>query len=81
MTRLVLLCMKTCINIPVTNLCFLIQSLLDQKDPGRDFPGGPGAKTPCSPCRGPGFDPGRGTRSCMLQLRVCMPQLKFSSAK
>ena len=21
-----------------------------------DFPGGPGAKTPCSQCRGPGFD-------------------------
>ena len=22
-----------------------------------DFPGGPVAKTPCFPCRGPGFDP------------------------
>ena len=22
-----------------------------------DFPGGPLAKTPCSQCRGPGFDP------------------------
>ena len=25
-----------------------------------DFPGGPGAKTPCSQCRGPGFDPWLG---------------------
>ena len=25
-----------------------------------DFPGGPVAKTPCSQCRGPGFDPWSG---------------------
>ena len=25
-----------------------------------DFPGGPVAKTPCSQCRGPGFDPWLG---------------------
>ena len=24
---------------------------------GGDFPGGPVAKTPCSQCKGPGFDP------------------------
>ena len=32
-------------------------------------PGGPVAKTPCSQCRGPRFDPGQGTRSHMLQLK------------
>ena len=26
----------------------------------RDFPGGPVAKTPCSQCGGPGFNPGSG---------------------
>ena len=26
----------------------------------RDFPGSPGGKTPCSQCRGPGFDPWSG---------------------
>ena len=26
----------------------------------RDFPGGPVAKTPCSQCRGPGFNPRSG---------------------
>ena len=26
----------------------------------RDFPGGPVGKTPCSQCRGPGFDPWSG---------------------
>ena len=25
-----------------------------------DFPGGPVGKTPCSQCRGPGFDPWSG---------------------
>ena len=28
----------------------------------RDFPGGPGAKTPCSQCRGPGFSPWSGNQ-------------------
>ena len=28
-----------------------------------DFPGGAVVKTPCSQCRGPGFDPCQGTRS------------------
>ena len=36
-----------------------------------DFPGGPVAKTLCSPCMGPGSSPGQGTRSHMPQLRPC----------
>ena len=39
------------------------------------FPGGPVAKTPHS--RGLGSIPGQGTRSRVLQLRVCMSQLKI----
>ena len=31
-----------------------------QKIMDGDFPGGPVAKTPCSQCRGPGFDPWSG---------------------
>ena len=31
--------------------------LLKKNVCGGDFPGGPVAKTPCSQCRGPGFDP------------------------
>ena len=46
----------------------------------KDFSGGPVAKTPPSQCRGPGFIPCRETRSHMLQLRVCMPQLKIPDA-
>ena len=44
-----------------------------------DFPGGPVAKSPCSHrgARGPSLIPGQGTRSHLLQLRVCMPQLKI----
>ena len=34
---------------------------------GRDFPGGPVGKTPCSQCRGPGFYPWLGNH--MLQLK------------
>ena len=45
----------------------------------QDFPGGPVVKTPPSQCRGPGFDPGQGTRSHMPRLRVRMPQLKDSA--
>ena len=37
------------------------------KDGG--FPGGPGAQTPCSPCRGPASLPGQGTRCHMPQMR------------
>lgn len=29
----------------------------------QDCPGGPAATTPHSQCKGPGFDPGQGTRS------------------
>ena len=43
---------------------------------GRDFSGGPVVKTLHFQCRGPGSIPGQGTRSCMLQLRSCMQQLR-----
>ena len=33
-----------------------------KSDAGRDFPGGPVAKTPCSQCRGPRFDPWSGNK-------------------
>ena len=46
----------------------------------RDFLGGPMTKTPHSQCREPRFDPGSGSKSHMLQLRVLMPQLKISHA-
>ena len=39
-----------------------------------DFPAGPVAKTPCSQCRGPWFDPWSGDR---VPQRVCMLQLKI----
>ena len=42
----------------------------------RDFAGGSLAKTPHSQCRGPGLNPGQGTRSHMLQQIVCMLQLE-----
>ena len=45
-----------------------------------DFPGGSVAETPCSQCRGPGFDPWSGNRSHMLLLIVCMPKLKVLHA-
>ena len=45
-----------------------------KKSMDRDFPGGPVAKTPHYQRRGPGLIPGQGTRSHMLQLKVCMPQ-------
>ena len=41
-----------------------------------NFPGGPGATTLCSQCRGPGLIPGQGTRSHIWQLRVQTPQIK-----
>ena len=41
-----------------------------------DFPGGPVAKTPRSQGGGPGSVSGQGTKSHMLQLRVCMLQLR-----
>ena len=52
------------------------------KSPGY-FPGGPVAKTPCSPCRGTGFDPWSGNKiphaATKRQLRVHRPQLKDSA--
>ena len=41
-----------------------------------DFPGGLDVKTPCSQCRGPGSNTGQGTRSYVLQLRICILQLR-----
>ena len=41
---------------------------------------GPVAGTLRSQCRGLGLIPGRGTRSHVLQLRVCVPQLKTPCA-
>ena len=32
----------------------------DLKGPSRDLPGGPGAETPCSQCRGPELNPWSG---------------------
>ena len=47
----------------------------------RDFLGGPVAKTPCSQCRDPWFDPwGQGTRSHMLQLKTLRAVTKTSCA-
>ena len=44
-----------------------------------DFPSGPVAV--CAPnAGGPGSIPGQGTRSQVLKLRVCMPQLKLPRA-
>ena len=43
-----------------------------KNDENREFPGGSVARTRCSQCRGPGFYPGPGTRSHMLQQRSCM---------
>ena len=47
----------------------------------RDFAGGPMAMTLRSQSKGPSLIPDQGTRSHMLQLRVCMLQLRPSTAK
>lgn len=44
--------------------------------PPRNFPGRPGAKTPCSQHRDLGSVPGRGTGSFMLQIRPDEPNKK-----
>ena len=45
------------------------------KRPG-DIPGGPVAKTPCSPCTGtPGLIPGQTTRSCSSDQLLSRVQL------
>ena len=46
-----------------------LQRLIELRKLGRDFPGGPVAKTLCSQCKGLGSIPGQGTRAHMLQLR------------
>ena len=60
------------------------QRSANQKRPserqGRSFPGGPVAKTLHSQCRSPGSMTSQRTRSHMLQLRVCMLQLKILHA-
>ena len=48
-----------------------------RKKKNQDFPGGPMAQFLCSQCRGPSSIPGLGTRSCMLQLRGHMLELKI----
>ena len=37
-----------------------LEKILHNNVQTEDFPGGPVAKTPCSQCRGPGFDPWLG---------------------
>ena len=44
------------------SLCLKHVSLCVLKLHGKDFPGGPGAKTPGFQCRNPGSIPGQGTR-------------------
>ena len=60
-----------------------------QNNIGRDFLGSPVGKTPHSQCRGPRFNPlvreldptcMPQLRVHMLQLRVCMPQLRSPHA-
>ena len=46
-----------------------LQRLIELRKLGRDFPGGPVAKTLCSQCKGLGSIPGQGARAHMLQLR------------
>ena len=46
----------------------------------REFPSGPLAKTLHSHCRGLRFSPGQGSRSHILQLIICMSQVKISRA-
>ena len=44
-----------------------------EKKPFRDFPGGPMAKTPCSHCRQPRFDPWSGNQAVTCRNWVHMP--------
>ena len=47
----------------------------------KDVPGGLGAMTPSSPCKGPRFDPFcGGSKLHKPQLRVCLPQLQTPPA-
>ena len=56
------LCCITEINT-VKQLYSNKKNLLKKKKEGGELPGGPVAKTLCSQCRRPGFDPDQGTRS------------------
>lgn len=56
------------------NFIFIATSSISRMNDEEDFPGGPRAKTPNA--ENPGSTPDQGTRYHMLQLRVCMPQLK-----
>ena len=47
----------------------------------KNFPAGPVTRTLVSQYREPGFKPWTGTGSHMSQLRVCMLQLRFGTAK
>ena len=42
-----------------------------------DFTGGPVAKTPCSRCRGSGFDPGQGNRAHVPQGDIPLATMKI----
>ena len=59
----------------------LLQIFQTQDSVG-DFPGGPVAETPNTQCSGikSGLIPDQGTRSHVMQLRVCMPKLKILHA-
>ena len=60
--------------VMISQVCAYVRSyqILHFKHvPFRDFPGGPGAKTQRSQCRGAGFNPwSSGTRSHMPQLKI-----------
>ena len=45
-----------------------------------DFSSGPVAQTPCSQCKGPGFDTQSGIQIPLLQLRGNMPQIEILHA-
>ena len=36
------------------------ENVSSERNELKEFPGGPGAETPCSQCRGPGFNPWSG---------------------
>ena len=55
--------------------------LLFKKSPLRDFPGGPVAKTLLSQCRGPGFCPSSGNKSCMPQFKIPCDSAKTQSSQ
>ena len=47
----------------------------------RDYPGGPVAETPCSQCRGPGFDPWSGNWLPYATTKTWHSQIKNKQAK